>query len=98
MVKNNVVSLTSVSSKASTISSLDGDALVIGVAKGAEGAVLLDHPLTEQEAAALSDSLPLLGISGAADEVRRLPSLSSIKASVLVLIGLGPVEGGAPQR
>ncbi|NYE94021.1 leucyl aminopeptidase [Psychromicrobium silvestre] len=96
MVKNNVVSLTSVSSKASTISSLDGDALVIGVAKGAEGAVLLDHPLTEQEAAALSDSLPLLGISGAADEVRRLPSLSSIKASVLVLIGLGPVEGGAP--
>lgn len=95
MVANNVVSLSSVSSKASTVAALESDALVIGVAQGSDGPVLLDNPLSEQAANALSDSLQLLGISGSADELRRLPALPDLKASVLVLAGVGALTDGA---
>ncbi|WP_394941020.1 leucyl aminopeptidase [Psychromicrobium sp. YIM B11713] len=96
MVANSVVSLNSVSARAGIVGTLESDALVIGVAQGSDGPVLLEHPLAEQEAVALSDSLQILGVSGAADEVRRLPALSKMKASVLVLIGLGKLDDGAP--
>ena len=66
-----------------------GDALVIGVGQQSGGPVLLDSPLSAKDAAALADSLPMLGITGGADEVRRLPGLEGTTAEVLVLTGVG---------
>ncbi|WP_026174594.1 leucyl aminopeptidase [Acaricomes phytoseiuli] len=88
MPMNDVVSL---QVSAAAARSLPGDALVIAVAKGPDGPVLTSHPLEPAEAAALSDSLELLGVTGAADELHRLPGLDGVKASVLVLVGLGRV-------
>lgn len=72
-----------------------GDALVIGVGQQAGKTVLLDSPLSAKDAAALADSLPMLGITGSADEVRRLPSLEGSAAEILVLTGVGrlPADG-----
>lgn len=65
------------------------DALVVGVAEGPDGPVLLENPLTAASARALGDSLVALGVTGARDEVRRLPGLPELNADVLVLAGLG---------
>ncbi len=68
---------------------IPSDALVIAVAKGPDGPILLDSPLPPKAARALGDSLQVLGISGAADEVRRLPGLPDTGADSLVLTGVG---------
>jgi len=73
---------------------IPSDALVIAVAKGADGPVLLDNPLPPKASRALGDSLQILGITGAADEVRRLPGLPETGADSLVLSGVGAVRGG----
>ncbi|GAA1116406.1 leucyl aminopeptidase [Arthrobacter flavus] len=72
-----------------------GDALVIGVGQQDGKTVLLDSPLSVKDAAALADSLPMLGITGGADEVRRLPGLEGSAAEILVLTGVGrlPADG-----
>jgi leucyl aminopeptidase len=69
------------------------DALVIGVGKGADGAVLLDSPLSTAAATSLTATLGALGISGAADQVVRLPGLPETGAGVLVLAGVGKLSG-----
>jgi leucyl aminopeptidase len=71
------------------------DALVVGVADGPDGPVLLENPLAAASARALNDSLGALGITGARDEVRRLPGLPELDADVLVLAGLGKMANGA---
>ena len=71
----------------------DADALVIGVAAGPDGASLLTNPLTAAAARTLTESLGVLGITGAQDEVRRLPGLPGSGARTLVLTGLGKVPG-----
>ncbi len=71
------------------------DAMVIGVGKGADGPVLLENPLSPKAASALSDSLAMLGVTGAADEVQRLPGLPELNADLLVLVGMGKVGSGA---
>ena len=38
----------------------------------------------------------MLGVSGAVDEVHRLPGLPELEAQMLVLAGLGPVSAGVP--
>ncbi len=73
------------------------NAVVIAVAKGKDGPRLLDSPLPKAEASALQDSLPALGATGAADEVLRLPATASLKADVLVLTGVGTVDGETPE-
>ncbi|MCZ2402394.1 leucyl aminopeptidase [Paenarthrobacter sp. Z7-10] len=70
------------------------DALVIGVGQGVEGPVLLDSPLPSKAANALAASLAELGITGAADEVRRFPGIEELGAAVLVLAGVGKVADG----
>ncbi|WP_026819613.1 leucyl aminopeptidase [Arthrobacter castelli] len=65
------------------------DAIVIGVGQGADGPVLLDNPLPPKAAKALADSLDALGVTGAVDEVRRMPGLPELNADVLVLAGAG---------
>ncbi len=73
---------------------IPSDALVIAVARGTDGPVLLENPLPVKAARALGDSLQVLGITGAADEVRRLPGLPETGADSLVLSGVGAVTSG----
>jgi leucyl aminopeptidase len=65
------------------------DAIVIGVGQGQDGPVLLPNPLPPKADKALSDSLDILGVTGAVDEVRRMPGLPELNADVLVLAGVG---------
>ena len=58
--------------------------------------MLLENPLTAKSAEALADSLKVLGITGAADQVVRLPGLPETGAGVLVLAGVGKVAAGKP--
>ncbi|MGG5172834.1 leucyl aminopeptidase [Pseudarthrobacter sp. J1738] len=70
------------------------DALVIGVASTPEGPVLLENPLSAKAAEALSSTLESLGVSGAADQIVRLPGLPELASGVLVLAGVGAVAPG----
>lgn len=89
MVKHNEISLSAVSKD---IKRAQCDALVVGVGQSANGPVLLANPLSAKAAEALSDSLGLLGVTGAVDEVRRLPGLPELNTNVLVLTGVGKVS------
>lgn len=71
------------------------DAVVIGVGQTSDGPVLLENPLAEKSAQALRESLPILGVTGAADEVRRLPGLPETGADILVLAGVGRLPDGS---
>ncbi|MEU6856336.1 leucyl aminopeptidase [Rothia kristinae] len=72
-------------------------ALVVGVLPSGQGARLAPHHLPEETAEGLQAVLADLGITGARDEVRRLPGAESTGADVLVLVGMGelPEEGRA---
>lgn len=72
------------------------DAVVIGVGKGPDGPVLLDNPLTAKSAEALAESLKVLGVTGAADQILRLPGLPETGAGIIVLAGVGKVGEGQP--
>lgn len=65
------------------------EALVVGVAQGADGPVLLSNPLSAKAAESIEGSLKVLGITGAADQVHRLPGLPETGSEILVLAGLG---------
>ena len=71
-------------------------ALVVGVGQTPDGPVLIESPLSPKSAAALAGSFTLLGVTGAMDEVHRLPALPELDAEVLVLAGVGPVTPGTP--
>ncbi|MFF1831025.1 leucyl aminopeptidase [Paenarthrobacter sp. NPDC058040] len=70
------------------------DALVIGVAQGTDGPVLLSNPLSAKSAESISGSLKVLGITGAADQVHRLPGLPETGSDILVLAGVGKQSDG----
>ncbi len=86
MIKHSDLTLTAASGNLKKIPS---DALVIAVGQGPDGPFLLASPLPAKAARALGDSLQVLGITGAADEVRRLPGLPETGADSLVLTGVG---------
>ncbi|MCY0904278.1 leucyl aminopeptidase [Arthrobacter sp. H14-L1] len=86
MFKNHEVTLRAI---AKDLKKDDSQALVVGVGQGSNGPVLLDNPLPAKAANALAASLQVLGITGAADEVRRLPGVPEVGAQVLVLSGVG---------
>lgn len=69
------------------------DALVIGVTSTTGGPRLLGEVLPTAVHRRLADSLSGLGVSGAADEVTRVPSGDGITAPVIVLTGVGRVGG-----
>ncbi|NVN00293.1 leucyl aminopeptidase [Arthrobacter sp. SDTb3-6] len=77
----------------SDLKKVSADALVIGVGKGADGPVILDSPLSASAVASLKASLDALGVSGAADQLVRLPGLPDSGAKVLVLAGVGKLSG-----
>ncbi|MHA7208241.1 leucyl aminopeptidase [Arthrobacter sp. MDT1-65] len=91
MIKTTELHLTA---SAKDLRKIPSDALVIAVAKGTDGPVLLESPLPAKAARALGDSLQVLGVTGAADEVRRLPGLPETGADSLVLSGVGPAQPG----
>jgi leucyl aminopeptidase len=76
------------------------DALVIGVAKGPKGLVLV--PGSEQVAAAfgkkLLPTLTALGATGKADEITRTATLGALSAPVLVAVGLGDADKRYPHE
>ncbi|MHC6594662.1 leucyl aminopeptidase [Arthrobacter sp. C152] len=92
MVKNTEINLSTVSRGLKGAS----DAVVIGVGQGTDGPVLLDNPLTAKSAEALADSLKPLGVTGAADQLVRLPGLPETGSGILVLAGVGKVSAGQP--
>ncbi|GAB3189395.1 leucyl aminopeptidase [Nesterenkonia suensis] len=69
------------------------DALVLGVAKGPEGPILLPNPLADEAARSVADSLKALGVTGAADQLLRLPGVDGFRSETLVLIGVGELTG-----
>ena len=91
MVKNTEIKLSAI---ARDLKKSPSEALVIGVGQGPDGPVLLENPLTAKAAEALAGSLKVLGVTGAADQLVRLPGLPETGASVLVLTGLGKVRDG----
>ncbi|MFH6690414.1 M17 family peptidase N-terminal domain-containing protein, partial [Cellulosimicrobium funkei] len=65
------------------------DALVVGTHTTSDGVAIVGGDLPRPVVAALEDLAPALGITGAADEVRKVPAGPDLKAGVLVLVGLG---------
>ena len=87
--------MTSLSVSSSSAASLKVDALVVGVAKGPRGLVVV--PGSDSVVSALGKgllpALTGLGATGAAEEVTRLATLGATTAPVVVAVGLGPVAG-----
>lgn len=78
------------------LSKVSADALVVAVSKGTDGPAILDAPLAPAALASLKASLSALGVTGAADQVVRLPGLPETGAKTLVLAGVGAASNGAP--
>jgi len=63
------------------------DALVVGTHTTSDGVAIVGGDLPRPVVAALEDLAPALGITGAPDEVRKVPAGPELKADVLVLVG-----------
>ncbi|GGK26783.1 putative cytosol aminopeptidase [Pilimelia terevasa] len=76
------------------------DALVVGVHSQADGLLLATGAESVVAAfdGALTDTLRLLGATGAANEITKLATLGTLTAPVLVAVGLGPEPTGAAPR
>ena len=85
--------MTTLSLSSSAPTSLRVDALVVGVAQGPAGPVLVDGTADVSAAfgKGLLPALVGLGATGRAEEVTRLATLGAVRAPVLVAVGLGPV-------
>lgn len=78
---------------AKDLATVKADVLVIGVTTTTDGPRPLDVGLPREVHRSLVDSLPGLGVTGAVDEITRIPSPDRITAPVLLLTGLGKVAG-----
>ena len=78
-------------------SSIDADAVVIGVIKGQDGPVLAGGAADIDQAlgGALATTLAALGATGQAEEVTRLPGGGPVTAPVIAAVGLGPDGSGS---
>ncbi|WP_435736230.1 leucyl aminopeptidase [Cellulosimicrobium sp. PMB13] len=65
------------------------DVLVVGTHTSSDGVAIVGGDLPRAVVAGLEDLAPALGITGAADEVRKVPGGADLAADVLVLVGLG---------
>ena len=68
------------------------DALVVGVIKTEDSALIAGDPLPRAVTKTLNGQLKSLGITGASDEVLRVPAGDDVNASVIILTGLGTDE------
>jgi leucyl aminopeptidase len=78
-------------------SSIDADAVVIGVAQGQDGPVLAPGAADLDQAlgGTLAATLATLGMTGRPEEVTRLPGGGPVTAAVIAAVGLGP-DGSGP--
>ncbi|HEY0216077.1 MAG TPA: leucyl aminopeptidase [Cellulomonas sp.] len=78
---------------------LSADVLVVAVASSESGPRLLGADwLPDELRSQVTDLAGVLGVTGAADEVRKVPAAGRLAAKVLVLTGVGAVaEGTAPE-
>jgi leucyl aminopeptidase len=81
--------LTTLTLTTRTAATVNADALVVAVAKGSTGPRLLGATLPAPVRRRLSSTLAGLGVTGAADEVVRVPSFGGVAAPVVVLTGVG---------
>ncbi len=72
--------------------SLKADALVVGTCKTSDGLAVVADQLPAELVHQIESLAPQLDLTGARDEVRKLPAGDGVKASVLVLTGLGERE------
>ncbi|MEU7223839.1 leucyl aminopeptidase [Streptomyces chrestomyceticus] len=90
--------MTALTLSTSSAATLRADTVVVGVAKGAKGVVLAPGAEAVDKAfdGGLAAVLETLGASGAEGEVTKLPAGSSLKAAVVLAVGLGdaPAEDG----
>lgn len=70
---------------------LDVDALVVPVATGSDGPVLLDGDRLPAALRTAAGSAAL-GVTGAVDEVHRIPTGGAVRSPVLALVGVGPAS------
>lgn len=73
-------------------------ALVVGVLPGTEGPSLAPNSLTEESAEGLEAMLEDLGLTGARDQVHRLPGVDDAGADLLVVVGLGELPESGNER
>ncbi|MDP9885135.1 leucyl aminopeptidase [Sinomonas atrocyanea] len=92
MFSNSEVALRAVSKD---LRKTPSDVLVVGIAQGPDGPILLENPLSARNAEAVSSTLAALGVTGAADQLHRLPGLPELGAHVLALAGVGKLGPGA---
>ncbi|HEY9243454.1 MAG TPA: M17 family peptidase N-terminal domain-containing protein, partial [Streptosporangiaceae bacterium] len=74
--------------------SVPADAVVIGVIKTPDGPALAPGA-TDVDAAlggTLAATLTVLGATGQAEEITRLPSAGALDAPVIAAVGLGPAD------
>jgi leucyl aminopeptidase len=79
-------------------SSIDVDAVVIGLIKGEDGPVLAPGAADLDRAlgGSLAGTLAILGATGQAEEVTRLPGGGAVTAPVIAAVGLGPDAAEGP--
>lgn len=72
------------------------DALVVAVATSPDGPRVVGADwLPTESTRQIADLAGVLGITGAADEVRRLPAVGRLSAKAIVLTGVGALDAGA---
>ncbi|MEV3871339.1 leucyl aminopeptidase [Streptomyces sp. LE64] len=83
--------MTALTLSTAAASGLRADAIVVGVAKGAQGPVLAPGAEAVDQAfdGALAAVLETLGASGSEGEVIKVPSPAGLKAPVVLAVGLG---------
>jgi len=91
--------VTSLSVSSSPLAGLEVDAVVLGLAQGPDGPVVVPgaESVVEALGTGLLPALAGLGATGKAEEVTRTATLGAVTAPVVVAVGLGPLagEGGA---
>jgi leucyl aminopeptidase len=76
---------------------ISADVLVVAVASSEGGPRLLGADwLPDETRTQVTDLAGVLGVTGAPDEVRKVPTTGKVAAKVLVLTGVGAVDGAAP--
>jgi leucyl aminopeptidase len=75
---------------------VDADAVVIGVTKGAGGAIPVPGTKDVDEAlgGTLAGTLSALGATGEAGEVTKIPAIGKLTASLVVAVGMGSASDG----
>jgi leucyl aminopeptidase len=89
--------VTTLSIGSTTALSLRADVLVIGAAKGEDGAVVAagGESIVAAFDGRLTDTLAALGATGAEGELHRVPTFGAAKAPLVLVVGLGeaPADG-----